>query len=883
METAIAAGSPEDEPIDAEVISSGDDSYEPSGSPDMPEDEASWVQDRLPLPDYIVNNEYDTRSLIIAKQDGPGETQLVPTSFPNGNDDWYKIKAYEAQLAEISGKFVLRVGRLRQLAFGLTAAATRLQDVNRLIEQERQAVNRRNNEINQSISDELKRLRDDYLTQRAKLSLDIADTENKRIEHKQSRHVELESARAEYWDVRTEACAQRDARLEVIRQERLKLNFDDKAHAESLRGINKAMIENDIAELSTRIGKLTEEIDEKLREITQLRFQIIGEAEKTRDQAREKYASMILTVEQELLEQREKLIEAQDKVIAEYQPRLDDIRVNIHRYHQEAIKVSDDHKKDVAHTKGQVERLQDAAHRNALGHTPDTTKKAFLAKLSETLHLVPADGRNVWFIWAHRLYEAILLIVTGGLFGISVGLLFGLIKTADVSTGRNGILLVIFAAVGIAIFATIGRFIHHMWTYVAERIGRSPQGTDVANKTLTVILAVLLSVLIVGLETAVERYGLGQIIANRRLMGDGFEVPELMIWVIASIVSVPFVLFHAISAYRDATHYQADLLRNAAEGEFHAQATTNSALDEHGHAAAKLRGLDHEPDAEKRTASYWEQQESKLLDERDNRQECIDLRNFDDGMQLKLDNDPRIAVLNLIKNRTLDDIEAENASIAELQGLLDQLKSEKTDAEHALEQKRDALMSLTSPSADLTERGISHYVNDIVVADNTIEGEVPKLPADASAAEIVAYQKWNSLRRAIGQDPTVVYFNKRIKTLQTAIRSLDVRIGKERKRLLDRQRSIEVRIFQSQANQNQDSMLWSLHSQAQTDYINAQSQFDEEQENLRRLLEAPFGFKWMENVRQFYFKKNSVQRQLDTRNRTKVLPPVQNKQLPSKD
>ena len=74
------------------------------------------------------------------------------------------------------------------------------------------------------------------------------------------------------------------------------------------------------------------------------------------------------------------------------------------------------------------------------------------------------------------------------------------------------------------------------------------------------------------------------------------------------------VLFHAISAYRDATHYQADLLRNAAEGEFHAQATTNSALDEHGHAAAKLRGLDHEPDAEKRTATYWEQQEAKLLD-----------------------------------------------------------------------------------------------------------------------------------------------------------------------------------------------------------------------------------------------------------------------------
>ena len=179
------------------------------------------------------------------------------------------------------------------------------------------------------------------------------------------------------------------------------------------------------------------------------------------------------------------------------------------------------------------------------------------------------------------------------------------------------------------------------------------------------------------------------------MMGDGFNVPELMIWVIASIVSVPVVLFHAIAAYREGTHHQAELLRDAAEGEFHAQATTSRALDEHGHAAAKLRGLEHEPDADKRTATYWEQQEAKLLDERDNRQECIDLRNFDDGMQLKLDNDPRIAVLNLIKNRTLDDIEAENASIAEIEGLLDQLKSEKTDAEHTLELKRDALMSLS--------------------------------------------------------------------------------------------------------------------------------------------------------------------------------------------
>ena len=406
---------------------------------------------------------------------------------------------------------------------------------------------------------------------------------------------------------------------------------------------------------------------------------------------------------------------------------------------------------------------------------------------------------------------------------------------------------------------------------------------ELGNKWKSIALATGLSILIVGLETAVERYGLGYIIENRSMMGGGYKVPVPMIWVVASIISVPFVLYHSIAAFRDARHKQGVSLRNSSDGDLHTRDLANNALDAHGHATAKLIALEYAPEAEKQTATYWEQQRAILIHERDSRQECIDLQNFDDGMQLKLENDPRIAALNHIKNRTLDDIEADHPSVAELEGLLDQLNQQKTDAEHALEQKRDALINLATPSADLTDRGINHYVPDIVVADNTIEGEIPKLPADASAAEIVAYQKWNSLRRAIGQDPTVVYFNKRIKTLQTAIRSLDVRIGKERKRLLDRQRAIEVRIFQSQANQNQDSMLWSLHTQAQTDYINAQAHFDEEQENLRRLLEAPFGFKWVEHIRQFYFKKNSVQRQLDTRNSIKVLAPVQAKQLPSKD
>ena len=882
METTSTA-SFSDEPIEAEVISSGNESGEPSGIPDMPDDEASWVQDRLPLPDYIVNKGYDTQALVIARQDGPGETQLVPTSFINGDDEWYKIKAYEAQLAEISGKFVLRVGRLRQLAFALTAAGTRLQELNRLIEEERQAVNRRNNEINQSISDELKRLREDYLTQRSRLAVDIAETEDERIRYKQSRHSELESARADYWAVRTTACADRDARLDAIRHERLKLNVDDKAHAESLREINKAMIEHDIAELSKRIASLTAEIDTRLRELTQIRYQIVSDAERTRDAAREKYAAMILTVEQELIEQREKLFEAQQQVYAEYKPKLDEIDENIHRFHQEAIAAAGNHKKDVAQTKGEIERLKDAAHRGSLSHTPDAPRTAFLAKVSNTLHLVPTEGEKAWMLWVQRLFEAGLLIVTGGLFGISIGILFGLVKPSDVSEGDNSGFLLLFAAVGMAIFAAIGKFVHHIWGYVAEEHGLLKSTGELGNKWKSIALATGLSILIVGLETAVERYGLGYIIENRSMMGGGYKVPVPMIWVVASIISVPFVLYHSIAAFRDARHKQGVSLRNSSDGDLHTRDLANNALDAHGHATAKLIALEYAPEAEKQTATYWEQQRAILIHERDSRQECIDLQNFDDGMQLKLENDPRIAALNHIKNRTLDDIEADHPSVAELEGLLDQLNQQKTDAEHALEQKRDALINLATPSADLTDRGINHYVPDIVVADNTIEGEIPKLPADASAAEIVAYQKWNSLRRAIGQDPTVVYFNKRIKTLQTAIRSLDVRIGKERKRLLDRQRAIEVRIFQSQANQNQDSMLWSLHTQAQTDYINAQAHFDEEQENLRRLLEAPFGFKWVEHIRQFYFKKNSVQRQLDTRNSIKVLAPVQAKQLPSKD
>lgn len=898
MDSSAEFENTNDLPIDAEIIETTDDASEPTGIPDMPEDEASWIQERPPLSDEVVDNAYDTTALVLATQHGPNNNHLVPTSYQDGKDDWYKIKAFEGELVNIATRHPIRVGRLRELSFALSAADARLKTVNRLIDEERRAINRRNNEINQSVSRELDKLRIDYVEKRALLARAITETEDERIRHKQSRQHELDLARADYWDVRTQACAMRDARLEYVRETRNKLNEADKAHAETLRAINKSMLEDDIARLTARLVKLTDELDVKLSDLSQARYQISAECICTRNNAQELYNSTYELLVQELHSQREKLEAARDSVYSAYEPELRIIRDNIHRCNEEAIKVADDHQREIAKAKGALERFEAKSDRGAIGHTPRATQSALLARASQTIHVLPPEIGPASQIWLQKLYEATLLIVSGGLFGLSLGLSFGFVKTNDITKGKNPLVTFVFGAVGIAIFATIEKFITHLWTFVAERNGTMSKADTYSEKVvsvlmtiLTVAIAIALTVGIIALETFVELKGIGQFMFATSKMNRQMKFDERTMIVVASIVSVPFVLYHSISAYRRATFQQAEVLRKASEGDLIAETSIVDVFDEAEKAAERVRALEHQPETDKRTAEYWKEQEQSVVSARDSLQAVTALQSFDDDFQNKIDSDSRLQYLKSVIERSPEDLQMENASLSGKESDIDRIRTEISNTESELTDKREVLLKLLPPSADLGERGIVPYVNDVVIAENQIEGDVPKLPTDATAAEVVAYQKWNSLRRAIGQDPTVVYYNKRVTSLQSAIHSLDIRVGKERKSLKDRQRSIEVRIFQSEANQKQDTQLWALYTQAQSDLINAQAHYNEEQECLRRLVEAPRFLRWIEHIRQYYFYKNSTQRQLDARKRIneilssepKKLPANEVKQLPSKD
>lgn len=879
---------PEEDPVDAEVIDQTDDGTEPTGIPDMPEDEALWIQDRPPLSNGIVDTSYDTTSLVLAKQYGPISNHLVPTNYQGGKDDWYKIKAFEAELVNIAARYPLRVGRLRELSFALAAADERLKNVNRLVDEERRAINRRNNEINQSVSRDLEKLRTDYVEKRALLARAITETEDQRIKHKQSRQNELDMARAEYWEVRTQACAMRDARLEYVRNIRNKLNEADKEHAETLRAVNKSMLEDDIARLTARLGKLTDELDVKLSDLSQARYQFSVNCVGTRNNAQELYNSTYESLVQDLRRQREKLEEARDSVYAAYESELKTIRENIHRCNEEAIKVADEHQRELAKAKGALERLEAKSARGPIGHAPGVTQSALLARASHTSHVLPPDSGPTWQIWLQKLYEAALLLVTGGLFGISLGLAFGFVKTVDITKGKSPIVTFIFGTIGVAIFATIEKFISHLWTFVAERNGTMSKADSLSAKAisvlltlLTVIIAIALTLGIIALETYVELQGIGQFMAARKGINGTPSVDKVTMTIVASIVSVPFILYHSISAYRSATHEQAEVLRKASEGDLIAESLIIDVFDEAGQAAERVRALEHQPETEKLTAQYWTDEEARVISERDNSQACIDLQTFNDNFQNTVDSDSRLQYLKSVIDQSPEDLDIENQAITDKTTDVDRLRTEIYNTESELTEKRETLLKLSPPSADLEERGIVPYVNDVVIADVRIDGEIPQLPNDATAAEVVAYQKWNSLRRAIGQDPTVVYFNKRIKTLQTAIRSLDARISRERNLLKNRQQLIEVRLMQYE--ENQPSHLRLLHSQAQSDLINAQALYNEEQENLRRIVEAPRFLRWFEELRQYYFYKSSTQRQLDARKRLKEIPAIEPKQLPESE
>lgn len=896
MDTSPQLENISDVPIDAEIIEPIDDPSEPSGIPDMPEDEASWIQERPPLSDVVVDNAYDTTSLVLATQYGPGKDHLVPTSYQDGKDDWYKIKAFEAELVSIATRYPLRVGRLREMSFALAAADARLKTVNRLIDEERRAINRRNNEINQSVSLDLDKLRIDYVEKRVLLSRAITETEDERIRHKQSRQQELDMARADYWDVRTQACAMRDARLEYVRETRNKLNEADKAHAESLRGINKSMLEDDIARLTARLVKLTEELDVKLADVSQARYQLSADCLGARNNAQEFYNSTYESLIKDLHSQREKLEAARDAVYAAYEPELKIIRDNIHRCNEVAIKVADDHQRELAKAKGAFERLQAKSGRGALGHAPELAQNALLARASQTAHVLPPDSGPAWQIWLQKLYEAALLLVTGGLFGISLGLSFGFVKTNDITRGKSPLVTLVFGTIGIAIFATIEKFVTHLWTFVAERNGTMSKADTYSAKVvsvlmtiLTVAIAIALTIGIIALETFVELKGIGQFMYASNRMNRQMKVDNLTLTIVASIVSVPFILYHSISAYRSATYQQAEVLRKASEGDLLAETSIVDIFNEADQAAERVMALDHQPETEKRTAEYWKEQQQIVIAARDTSQAFVDLQVFHDDFQNKIDSNPKLLYFESVIERSPEDLQIENSALSGKVSEIDRIRTEIFNTESELTDKRDALLKMLPPSADLNERGILPYVNDVVIAENHVDGDIPKLPTDASAAEIVAYQKWNSLRRAIGQDPTVVYFNKRIKTLQTAIRSLDARISRERNLLKNRQQLIEVRLMQYE--EHQPSHLNLLNAQAQSDLINAQAHYNEEQECLRRLVEAPRFLRWIEHIRQYYFYKNSTQRQLDARKRIneirssepKKLPAIEVKQLPSKD
>lgn len=166
----------------------------------------------------------------------------------------------------------------------------------------------------------------------------------------------------------------------------------------------------------------------------------------------------------------------------------------------------------------------------------------------------------------------IALLACGSIFGLSLGVLIGVIDVRMLSIRPLAVAIpaVIVIILGVSIFWTLGRIVTGVFGLWSEEhyLGRLNLYAEDPGKVgewlqksawCTLLVAIVIAVLLIGIECQVERYGVlgvllnksqnASIVAGHGGGAEGQGPSDLVIICLVMMVSVPFVIHHAVEAW----------------------------------------------------------------------------------------------------------------------------------------------------------------------------------------------------------------------------------------------------------------------------------------------------------------------------------------------
>jgi hypothetical protein len=177
-----------------------------------------------------------------------------------------------------------------------------------------------------------------------------------------------------------------------------------------------------------------------------------------------------------------------------------------------------------------------------------------------------AIGRGVAYLG-----KQIPLLVFGTIFGLSLGLVIGIIEAANFGRiGRYSVQLAGLSVIGCGILSVVAKTLTHITHLLCEYVYSTALASSIdavqryerfVRKLAWTLLFVLLfsSAVFIAIEANVERHGIVQSFASKMensLLQRGGQAPaaennNFAFWSIALVASVPFVFFYISAAWRE--------------------------------------------------------------------------------------------------------------------------------------------------------------------------------------------------------------------------------------------------------------------------------------------------------------------------------------------
>ncbi|WP_395143499.1 hypothetical protein [Armatimonas sp.] len=926
----------ETEPIEGELI-------DIAGEVPIPDDLLSDEEEspRYSLPNELVKVQYDMVPVATVPQTVGLSERIVISAPSSRHSNPYDLGAYEEAVQDLNTRFALRVAHAREARFRLLAAGERHQQLFTLKELERQNLNWRNQVNNTRLDEELSSLRKWWEETRKNYNDEIRRIEEDRITYRMERHSEIEAARKTYWEVQERCSKERDTRDQERRQFEKEQERDYQKHTDELTKQRDKQQFAEQQQAREREQLLQEEalksrearrvVAQKVAEDTeasaeaaelakqQVEAEVIARFQEQLTAASEKYQKIFEEAVTRVEVMEAELREAADKIEAELLSERSQREEWLHSIAKETAE-------EAARQNDTVHTARRAFHTtvNSQGKLPglaSLNKEGagdIVTSQTDTAHLSFSNRHQGFKKYLHHVGDFVAHIALGSIFGLSLGLLTKFARLDGESIQKFGYSSVyVSCAFGIFIFFLIGRLAFKASTFATEEMDAARKSGEKNRGVIAVGLASLVLVGVVVLEASVERFGLGEIIRKQMELNMESGVPskyqELSLWVIAFIVSAPFMIYHSYEGametrYRLGEKQHQSLLavqryelekeeeRLNEERLLKAQVAKGTLDAEETQLRLLGEGLHHpRREAERRIEEInalltthpdivrWQEFVARRDSQLEGDPLLLAAKAQWDRVKQSLDSDPRLKSARLLAeearfaandaHRRAESAESE-LSFALEDAARQLITRTGSSVAEVLGQKSGELVSGALNLASQAARGgFGGATSPFGIAATIAEKAL--IPSNTAGTEVetweetMARERWNSLRGSIANDPKIRFYAARVSSLQSMIRSLDTQYGKRRKQLMDQKRAIEVRLLEDEhSNRMSEAMRSALH-EAELDVQAAQLNFNEEIDRLMKLHATPSFLRWITAYLQN--RDSQSKRQMEASSRVKPL------------